>query len=170
MPSAWEALTSLPCSSRAATFARSFFSAAFATEADWASAEPPASKNTTSAAANSRAFGAGAISVLPPQRLKQLIPLPLAIAERVKPHSHFVEQRQVQVGQRRRFGEADVPAALHLPGGAAGDEDRKVVVGMPVGVAHAAAVQQERVVQERSVALEGAPHFRQERRSQRGVD
>src|SRR5690242_10781082 len=55
MPSAWEVLTSAPCLSRAATFARSCFSAASANEAaDWACDEPLPSKNTISPAANTR--------------------------------------------------------------------------------------------------------------------
>src|SRR5262245_28892368 len=124
MPSAWEPLTSAPCLSRAATFARSFFSAASANEAaGCASAEPLASNPTPMPAAASRVFRDDAISVLPPRRLKQLVHLPLAVAERVEPHAHLVEQRQVEVGQGRRFGKADVAAALHLAGGAAGDEN-----------------------------------------------
>src|SRR5262245_55148294 len=100
MPSAWAALTSAPCLSRAATFARSFFSAACASEAaDCACTERQASNSTTRPAANIRIFGE-AISVPPPPFsplpcvLKQLIHLPLAVAKRVEPHAHLVEERQ----------------------------------------------------------------------------
>src|SRR6185437_5160623 len=159
MPSAWEALTSALCLSRAATFARSCFSAASANEVPaCAHAEPLASNSTTSPAAI-RGFA-----------LKQLIHLPPAIAKRVEPHAHLVEQRQVQVGQRRWFGEADVPAALHPAGGTAGDKDRQIVVVVPVGVTHTAAVQQQRMVQERTAAFARVPQFREELREQRDVE
>src|SRR5262249_49859020 len=129
MPSTWDALTSALFFSRAATRARSFFSAASANGAlPCPSAEPLVSNNTTNPAANSRFFGDVAMLVLDPHELKQLIHLPPAIAKRVEPHAHLVEQCQVQVGQRRRLGEADVAAAFHLAGGAARHQDPPTVV------------------------------------------
>ena len=101
------------------------------------------------------------------QRLKQLIHLAPAVGERVEPDAHLVEQRQVQVGQRRRLGEADVAAASHSARGAAGDEDRQVVVVVQVGVAHAAAVQEERMVQQRAVAFRRGPQLGEELGEQR---
>src|SRR5579883_214013 len=142
MPSAWEALTSAACLSRAAAFARSFFSAASANGATaCARAQPPASHSMATNPKRKRGL------------LKQFIHLPPAVAKRVETHAHFVEQCKVQVGQRRRFREVNVPAALHLARGPAGDKDRQIVVVVPVGVAHAAAIQEERMVQKRTVAF-----------------
>ena len=65
---------------------------------------------------------------------QQFIDLALAVGERIHPDAGAFEQRQVQVGERCRFGVADVPAPLTLPA-AAGDEDRQVDVIVDVGVA-----------------------------------
>ena len=68
-------------------------------------------------------------------------------------HADLVQQRQVQVGERRRVVEADVPSTLELRAAAARDHDRQVRVIVDVGVAHAAAQQVQRVIQQRAVAV-----------------
>ena len=73
--------------------------------------------------------------------------------KRVQMHAHLVEQRQVEIRQRRRILESDVPAALEARASPAGHHDRQVRVIVDVGIAHAAAQQIERVVEQRAVAI-----------------
>ena len=68
------------------------------------------------------------------------------------------------------FSIADVPAAPHLAGRTAGDEDRQVRVIMKVGIAHPAAVEVERVVQERAVPLGCGLQLREELGEQRHME
>ena len=53
----------------------------------------------------------------------------------------FVQQREVQIRQRRRFRVADVLAAAHAARRPAGNEDRQVGVVMYVRVPHPASVE-----------------------------
>ena len=68
-------------------------------------------------------------------------------------HSHLVQQGQMQVRERCRFLVPDVPRAFEPAGRAAGDHDREIDVIVNVGIAHAAAVQKQRMVEQRSVAV-----------------
>ena len=88
-----------------------------------------------------------------PTGLNSVSILPVLSANESSRTPTAVEQRQVQVGQRRRLGVPDVPAAAHSAGRAAGDDDRQVHVIVDVGIAHAAAVQIKRMVEQRAVAL-----------------
>ena len=57
-----------------------------------------------------------------PQRLKQLIHLAVAVGERVEVDAGFVEQRQVEIGQRAHDSatwNAGIPPATRPPAGAA---------------------------------------------------
>ena len=73
-------------------------------------------------------------------------------------NANAIEQREVQVGQRRSLLVPDVPAALQAGCGAACDQDRKVFVIVKAGIAHAAAVQVDRVIEERAVAIGSRLH------------
>ena len=73
---------------------------------------------------------------------------------RSRRHAQLVEQRQVQIRQRRAFGGiAEVTSALQLAGAAAGQQDRQVVRIVRVAVAHAGAVDQRDVIEQRAVAV-----------------
>ena len=63
-----------------------------------------------------------------------------AIAKRFHGHAGFVQQRQMNIGQRCRFLELDMAISLVAACGAAGDDDGEVNVVVDVGVAHAAAI------------------------------
>src|SRR6266516_1867257 len=91
--------------------------------------------------------------VLQRKRLEQLLDLALAVCESVEMHPCHIEQRQVKIGQRRRFRILDVTPSLDPACSAAGDKDRQVYVVMLVGIAHAAAIQVGRMVQQGTVAV-----------------
>ena len=87
------------------------------------------------------------------ERGKQIGDLAGAVAEAVDVHADFVEEREVQIGERHGLVVADVSIAFHPACRAPGDEDRQVGVIVHVGVSNAATVEQQRVIQERAVAL-----------------
>src|SRR5688572_25944785 len=76
---------------------------------------------------------------------KERVDFPRAVLERIEPHSHRVEQRQVEVRKRRRLVVLDMTSAAHLAGCPACDNDGQVHVIVNVGIAHAAAVEVERI-------------------------
>src|SRR5262245_54940089 len=78
------------------------------------------------------------------QRLKQLILLAVAVRELVEPNAGFVEQRQVQIRQRSRFGVFEMAIPLQSRRAAAGNKDGQVRVIVNVRVADTAAVKIER--------------------------
>src|SRR4029079_8292148 len=134
MPSACGALTSARRCKRARTAARSIFSIASASGALAAAAETltaarrNAEPNRTNdmkrivlparlqprATCTAFARRAERLRARAPGKLQhqQLVDLALAVGERVETDANLVEQRQVQVGQRRRLGVLDVPSAL----------------------------------------------------------
>ena len=87
------------------------------------------------------------------KRTTQLLDLALAVGEGVETDADFFEQREVEIGQRRGFGIFDVTAALDPAGAAAGDDNRQIDVVVHVRIAHAAAVQNQRVIQQRPLAI-----------------
>src|SRR4051812_3658804 len=72
---------------------------------------------------------------------EQFIDLTLTIGKRVHPHTDALEQRQVEIRQRRGFRVLDVPPACNTGGAAPGDQNREIYVIVDVGIAHAAAVE-----------------------------
>ena len=60
------------------------------------------------------------------------------------------------------FSYLNVPAALQAGCGAACDQDRKVFVIVKAGITHAAAVQVDRVIEERAVAIGSGLHSLEE--------
>ena len=67
--------------------------------------------------------------------------------------AHFVEQRQVEIGQRRRFGVFEVAPAFYPGGRTASDKDWQIRMVVHVGVANAAAIKIKRMVEQRAVAF-----------------
>src|SRR5688572_21736232 len=78
-----------------------------------------------------------------------------AVAELVDRHADFVEQRDVQIGERSPFGIHDVPPALETAGAATDDDRRQWAVGMTIAVAESGAVQNDGVVEQRPVRIGG---------------
>src|SRR5438034_2499940 len=153
MPSACAAFTSACCCSSVRIAARSIFSAASARSASEAacrlmiehSVEMAKTLNamrdrcvpnrpiqplqrTTKITKPTKIFFVTFVCFVVPYRLQreQLVHLPLAVRELVHPQADLLEQRQMEIGQRRRFGVLDVAPALEISGGAAGDEHRQV--------------------------------------------
>src|SRR2546425_12891511 len=86
-------------------------------------------------------------------------------------NANAIEKREVEVGQRRpRLLVPDVAAALQAGRSAAGNQDRKVLVTVQAGIAHAAAVQIDRVIEERAVTVGSRPHLLEEIRKQRDME
>src|SRR6267154_2155405 len=80
--------------------------------------------------------------------------LAFAVADGVLRDSELVENRQQQVAGRHGFGRVgDVAVALHLAVEGADEHVRDVVVDVLVRVAHVAAVEDERVIEQRPVAV-----------------
>src|SRR3984893_10135748 len=57
-----------------------------------------------------------------------------AVPERPQPHAHPVEQRQVEVAQRRLLRITDVPTGLQGAAALANQQDRQVIMVVPVAV------------------------------------
>src|SRR5437667_6739461 len=82
----------------------------------------------------------------------------------------LIKERQVQVGERDGFLKADMPAAFHTAGRVTGYQDRQIDVVMHVRVPHAAAVKDQRVIEQRAVAFLGRLEFAEELREERYVE
>ena len=76
-----------------------------------------------------------------------------AVAEALHLQARLVEHREVQVRNRRAFGQIDLPAALELAGAAADEDVRQRIIGVHVAVGHVGAVEQHRVVEQRAFAV-----------------
>ena len=64
-----------------------------------------------------------------------------AVSELIDRHTKTIEQRQVQIGQRRAFRELDVASALNAGRRAACHQHRDVMVHVAVAVGHARTVE-----------------------------
>ena len=78
---------------------------------------------------------------------------PGALAEFVGVDAGLVHQRNHQVRERRALCHPDVTISLVLPCAAADEQRRQVLVIVLVAVGHAAAVQEQRVIQQVPVAV-----------------
>ena len=76
-----------------------------------------------------------------------------AVADLVDRHAELVEQRHVQVRERRFRGEAQVAAALQRARPAAEHQDRQIGRCVRVAVGHPVAIQQHHVIEQRAVAV-----------------
>src|ERR1043166_2637110 len=78
------------------------------------------------------------------RREHTIVDPPGAVADAIQPDAELVEQRQMQIRERRLLRKHDVLAALQLSGAAAGEQQRNVSRIVRVAFAHARAVQQRR--------------------------
>src|ERR1051326_6795466 len=114
MPSPWAALTSARRCSSVRTAARSIFSIASASGASAAAAGSVTADKTSAAAY--RPNDVVRVMIPPPaSKRQQLVDLPLAVRKSLEPDADLLEQRQVQVRQRRRLLVGDVAGAPHSP-------------------------------------------------------
>src|SRR5262245_7219659 len=86
-------------------------------------------------------------------RTEQCIDPACAVGESVQPDADSIEQRQVQIRQRRGRGEPEVATATRLAAATAGYQDGQVHMIVHVRIAHAAAVEDERVIEQGAVAF-----------------
>src|SRR5215831_20086054 len=76
-----------------------------------------------------------------------------ADAEFVQIAIKFVRERNHEIRQRRFLRCLNVTIASHLAGGAANEKRRDVQSRMGIALAHSAAVQDQRMIQKRSVSI-----------------
>src|SRR5262249_34697526 len=169
MPSTCETLTSAWRCRSARTAVRSVFSIASASGESAGAADNvlavtrPAATQTRNdlerimlSPRSAKAFArrtAEAYAPRTPSEREQFVDRTLAVGELIEPRAELLEQRQMQVRERRRLRILNVAAALHLSGAAAGDDDRQVDVIVDVRIAHTAAVEHHRVVEQRAAAV-----------------
>src|SRR5256885_819544 len=84
---------------------------------------------------------------------EEVFNLSVAVAEFIQTYADPVQQREVEVRQRRAVLVRDVAATTQSGRRAARDQDGKIFVVVHAGVAHPAAIQVDRVIEERAVAL-----------------
>ena len=82
----------------------------------------------------------------------------LAVDETFGGNSHGVHQRQVQVRKRLAF-ELQVSATLDLAIATPQHQDGNVIVDVEIAVAQAAAVQDDRMIEQLSVAIGSGSHL-----------
>src|SRR5687767_2972865 len=158
MPSASAASTGVRWRSSDRTAAASCFLAAAArgatASAAKASADAPARMATTQPAMT-RARMTAPCRALQADAARTL-------AELLRVDARGVHDRQHQVGERRALRHLDVAVAVVLAGGAADEQRRQVLVVVLVAVGHAAAVEEQRVIQQASVAVRRLPQLVEE--------
>src|SRR5688572_3069280 len=77
-----------------------------------------------------------------------------AVAERVAFDADLLKQREMEIRNRRTVRQHEMPAAeLHLAAAAADDDVRLRVVVVPIAVAHVRSVHEDRMIQQRSLAV-----------------
>src|SRR5262245_21881095 len=76
-----------------------------------------------------------------------------AVADRLGVNSHVLENRHMEVRERRALREANVATAFDPRGLAANERDREIVVEVRVAVADARSIEKQAVVQHGAVAL-----------------
>src|SRR5207248_2414602 len=77
-----------------------------------------------------------------------------AVPKALPLEARLVQQREVQIGNRRAFGQLDLPSAALERAGAAADQDgRQRIIAVQVAVGHVGAVEQHGVIQQRSFAV-----------------
>src|SRR5437763_4694907 len=88
-----------------------------------------------------------------------------AVAELVAIHPDLLKQRQVEIRDRGALRQHDMPAAeLHLAVAAADQYVRLRVVVVPIAVAHVRSVHEDRVIEQRSLAVGCFRHLLNESR------
>src|SRR5438105_1155271 len=90
-----------------------------------------------------------------------------AVAEMIRRHSGFLDHPDEQIRKRRRQRSLHVPVALKPPRGSPGNHSRKYIVTVNISVAHAAAVQNHRMIEQIAIAIRRGPQLFEELREQR---
>ena len=80
--------------------------------------------------------------------IEEVVDLAFAVAERILMDSYPVQQREMEIGQRRALFVLDVPPTPHAARRATRDQNGKVLMVVQTGVAHPASVQVDRVVEQ----------------------
>src|SRR5215813_13970615 len=84
--------------------------------------------------------------------------------------SRVIQQREMEIGQRRALFVLNVPPTLHAERSATRDQNGKVLMVVQTRVAHPAAVQVDGVVEQRSVSIRSGFRFLEELREQQHVE
>src|SRR5262249_10923887 len=85
-----------------------------------------------------------------------------AIPEALRLEARLVQQREVQIGNRRAFGQLDLPSPLERAGATADQDVRQRIIAWQVAVGHVGAVEKYGVIQQRSSAVGCGGEFRDE--------
>ena len=85
-------------------------------------------------------------------------------------NAHPIEEREMKVGQWHSLLVPNMPAALQAGSGAACDQYWKIIVVVKAGIAHTAAVQVDRVIQQRAVTIGSGFHSLEEAGKQRNME
>ena len=100
---------------------------------------------------------------------EQFVEFACAVAEFVHRNADFVEQCDVKIGQRRAFRVNQMASAFEAAGASAHDHGREWAVRVAIAVAEPRAVKDDRVVEQRSLAVARPLQSFEERREQRRV-
>src|SRR4051812_28388451 len=95
-------------------------------------------------------------------QIREEIDLTGAVAEPLDGQPHLVNERQPEIGERSILRELDVAAPLRLAATAPDEQHRQVVMEVDVAVAHARPVHDERMIQQRAVAIRNRVQLREE--------
>src|SRR5262245_14346372 len=87
-----------------------------------------------------------------------------AVPEALHLQTRLVQQREVQIGNRRAFGQLDLPSPLERAGPAADQDVRQRIIAVQVAVGHVGAVEQHGVIQELAFAVGCGGELRHELR------
>src|SRR5438132_690530 len=87
-----------------------------------------------------------------------------AIAKGFPFHAGLAENRQMNVGQRGRLRQLDVPAAGQFAAASSDEDGRERVPIVLVAVRHVRAIQEDRVVEQRSLTVANRGQLAQELR------
>ena len=104
------------------------------------------------------------------RHFEQLIHLAVAVREFVERHTDFIEQRQVEVRERRGLRIFEMAIAFQSRGRAAGDNNGKIRVIVNVRIPDAAAVEEQRMIQQSAIAFARRFQLPKELREQRNVE
>src|SRR5882724_3293382 len=87
-----------------------------------------------------------------------------AVRETLHLQPRLVQQREVQIANRRAHGQIDMASPLECAVAAADQDVRQRIIAVQVAVAHVGAVEQHGVIQQRAFAIGGGGEFRDELR------
>ena len=91
--------------------------------------------------------------LLHPQRLEQLVDFAAAVGERIERQPTLSSKVRCRLASGVGWAKRMWRPPSHAAGGAAGDKDGEIVVVVDIGVAHAAAVEMEAMIEEGAVGF-----------------